>query len=203
MRIQLAPVVNVWICLAAAVARTAIAAGTGSVTLVSVVLRAAVNCRAGTAFAAPVGAAGPSPALKPVSGDDPPVTFNFNIGGYVGSGSLMTNSVGGGNFLATSGTLTMTSTIPGSASNNYCLVSAAAPPGSVTTSPFGAFLYDNVVSPGANPAFPTISACCFPTGLRSAERVTVARNEINIRATNAPPGTPGHYSFYDYSARHG
>ncbi len=189
--------VNVWDRLAAAIARTAIAAGTGSVLLASVVLVAAVT-PAGTAFAAPVGAAGPSPALKPVTGDDPPVTLNFNIGGYTGSASLMTSNVGGGNFLATSGTLTMTTTIPGSLSNTYCLVAAAPPAGSVSTSILGAFLYDNVLTPGANPAFPTIYGLLFSNRAAECGGNYTGQDEINIWATNAPPGTPGHYSFYNF-----
>ncbi len=196
-RRNLRPLMNIRESFAAVIGRAAGAIGTGSLIVASLVLATTV-IPSGTSFAAPVGAVGPSPVLKTVSGDDPPITFNFNVGGYVGTGSVMSDNVGGGNFLATSGTLTMASPIPGSASNTYCLFAAAPPPGSVSTSPLGAFLYDNVVAPGTNPAFPTIYGLLFSNRAAECGAGYSGQDEINIWATNAPPGTPGHYSFYNY-----
>jgi hypothetical protein len=183
--------------IAGALGRAASTLGRGSLILVLT----AASLLSSAAFAAPVGAIGPAPTLKPVSGEDPPITFNFNIGGNIGSGSLMSTNEGGGNFLATSGTLTMTTPTLGGANSTYCLVPAGA--ASVSTSPLGAFLYDNVVAPGANPAFPTIYGLLFSNTLQACGQGFSGSDEINIWATNAPPGTPGHYSFYDYSVAAG
>jgi hypothetical protein len=151
------------------------------------------------AIAAPVGAVGQSLVLKPGSGKDPPITFSFNLGGYIGSGTLMSTNEGGGNFLATSGTLTMAPTSIADANNTYCLVPIGAPPGSFWTSPLGAFFYDNILAPGANPIFPTIYGLLFSNTFQACGQGFNGSDEINIWATNSPPGSPGHYSFYDYS----
>ena len=189
---------NAWSGLAGVMARAAKTAGVRSLILAILVLTTALTLSS-AGFAAPVGSVGPTPNFKAVGGADPPISFNFNIGGFIGSGSVMSTNESGGNFFATSGTLNMASTNAGGLANKtFCLVPAAPPPG-FSTSPLGVFLYDNVVTPGADPAFPTIYGLlfsntqppCVPTGGDTAQ-------EINIWATNAPPGTAGHYSFYEY-----
>jgi hypothetical protein len=175
--------------------RAAARVGRQSLILASLVVAATIMLP-GAAFAAPVGASGASPALKPVAGKDPPISFNFNLGGYIGSGSLLGTNEGGGNYLATSGTLTMAPTSVGFAGNTYCLVKAAPPPGSVSTSPQGAFLYDDFVTPGANPAFPDIYALLFSNRSDECGMGYSGTDEINIWATD---GTPGNYSFYVFT----
>jgi hypothetical protein len=193
--------------LAGAVGRTARTVGRRGLILASLVLATVIVLQS-AAFAAPVGAAGAvgaSPALQPSGGPDPLVTFNFNIGGYIGSGSLMTNNVGGGIFVATGGTLTMASTSRGGiAGNTYCLVPTADPPGSVTTSHMGAFIYDDLITPGANPAFPDIYALLFSNRADECGDGFSGADEINIWATDLTSGgnarAPGNYSFYDAGA---
>jgi hypothetical protein len=155
------------------------------------------------AFAAPVGAVGaPAPVLKAAPGKDPPINFSFNIGGYIGTGNLQSTYVSNGNYWATTGTLTMAANSLGDAGQSYCLIPAASPPGTVTTSPMGAFIYDSLITPGANPGFPDIYALLFSNN--SAECAAAGYNganysgndEINIWASD---GIPGHYSFYDFA----
>lgn len=181
--------------LASAIGRAASALARPGLMLASFVVAATIM-QPSTVFAAPVGAAGPSVTLKPHGGKDPPVTFNFNLGGYVGSGSLLATNEGGGNYLATSGTLTMGPTSIGFAGSTYCLVPASAPLGSVSTSPQGAFLYDDLVTPGANPAFPDIYALLFSNRSDECGAGYNGTDEINIWATD---GTPGNYSFYVFT----
>ncbi len=183
--------------LSGAMRRAAAVVGSGALIVVGLLLASTIILPSAV-YAAPAGFVGASPILKPSTGDDPPITFNFNIGGYVGSGSLMTTNESGGNFLATSGTLTMASTsIGGIANNTYCLVQATAPLGQFTTSFFGAFIFDDLVSPGAPLAFPTVGGLLFSNTLQACGPGFNGSDEINIWATNAPPGSPGHYSFYD------
>jgi hypothetical protein len=82
---------------------------------------------------------------------------------------------GGGTWLATSGNLTVTG---GSDVGTYTLIPGG--PG-VTTSPFGSFLYDNVITASANPA---LDVDGFLFG--------VAGKEINVWGNSAD-----NYSFYD------
>ncbi len=188
--------------LPSAIDRAATILGAGSLFLASFVLAIAIILPS-RAFAAPVGAAGPTPTLKPGGGEDPPITFSFNIGGYTGSGSLMTTNAGGGNFLATSGTLTMAATSKGGIANNtYCLVPTV---GSVSLSPLGAFNYDDLVTPGANPGFPDIYGLLFSNTQPPCVPGANGSHEINIWATDVAsspgnPRRPGNYSFYDFAA---
>ena len=135
--------VNTWVCLSGAMRRAASTVGRRSLILASLVLAATIMLPS-AAFAAPVGAVGPSPTLNAaatrnaapslnaaptlnaVGGKDPPITFNFNLGGYIGSGSLTATNMSGGLFQATGGTLTMASTSIGLANNTYCLVPVTA-----------------------------------------------------------------------------
>ncbi len=206
---------NTWGRLASAKRRAASTAGRSSLIFASLVL-AATMMLPSAAFAATVGAAGSSPTLtlQPVGGKDPPINFSFNIGGNSGSGSLTATNEGGGQFLATSGTLTMSSTSAGDAGLTYCLVPWLGPlPGPSNTNPYwtsplGAFLYDDVVTPGANLAFPDIygllftgpvasASVCPPPGTAPAS----GTDEINIWAgiNGTYTGVLGQYSFYDYT----
>src|SRR3954453_21036962 len=74
-------------------------------------------------------------------GPDPIYTFSYNDGINIASGTLDVT----GN-LATSGTLNLTA---GAATGTYALLPGG--PGE-TLSPFGAFLFDNLINPSANPS---------------------------------------------------
>jgi hypothetical protein len=186
-------------------ARAAIRLRNHGLVLASLVVGAAIMLPR-TSSAAPAGAVPPATVVKAHAGSDPPITFSFNIGGYIGSGTVQGTYEGGGNYLATTGTLTMAANSVGDAGQTYCLIPAAPPPGSVSTSPMGAFFYDDLVTPGANPAFPDIYALLFSNN--AAECAAAGYNggnyngndEINIWATD---GTPGNYSFYDFAANVG
>jgi hypothetical protein len=73
-------------------------------------------------------------------------TFTFVIGSETGNGTLTTTDLGNGELLATAGTLNVTG---GSAIGTYPLYPGG--PG-VTTSPAGAFLYDDLFFPSQDPA---------------------------------------------------
>jgi hypothetical protein len=143
--------------------------------IASCVMISGALLQCGTAFAAKVGTVVPPPVLNPVPGVDPPINFTFDIGGNIGFGSLMTTDEGGGQFLATSGTLTVTA---GLDVGIYSIVPGGP---ATTTSPLGAFLYDNLVIPGSDPALDT-GGLLFSGGGK----------EINIWGNS-----PGNYSFYD------
>jgi hypothetical protein len=129
----------------------------------------------GTASAATVGTIGPPTVVNPIPGVDPPIDFTFDIGGNIGSGSLSTTDEGGGKFLATSGTLTVTA---GLDIGSYTIVAGGPSP---TTSPLGAFNYDNLVMPGSNPSL-DVYGLLFSNGTK----------EINIWGNG-----PSNYSFFD------
>ena len=176
--------------------------GRGGQILASLILGAAIMLPSG-AFAAPVGAPqGPTPNYKPVGGKDPPITFNFNLGGITGSGSLLATNEGSGVYLATSGTLTLgpTGIAEIDAANTYCLVQAAPPVGSVSTSPLGAFLYNDVMTPAANPAFPDIYALLFSNRADECGAGYSGTAELNVWATD---GSPNNYTLYIYTPNNG
>jgi hypothetical protein len=79
----------------------------------------------------------------------PNFDFNYAIGLDTGFGSLITSDIGSGQFLATGGNLTVTSTLDGNLEGTYPLYPGGP---AQTTSPAGAFLYDNVLYPSANPS---------------------------------------------------
>jgi len=87
----------------------------------------------------------PLAAIPSVYGFQPSFNYTFSIGPDVGSGTLNTTNIGGGAFLATAGTLTVTA---GNDMGSYTLYPGG--PG-VSLSPSGFFQYNNVVYPGANP----------------------------------------------------
>jgi hypothetical protein len=82
---------------------------------------------------------------------------------------------GGGTWLATSGSLTETG---GSDVGTYTLIQGGS---GVTTSPFGSFLYDNVITASANPALDVDGLLFGVTG-----------KEINVWGNSAD-----NFSFYD------
>jgi hypothetical protein len=143
--------------------------------IASCVMISGALLQCGTAFAAKVGTVVPPTVLNPVPGVDPPINFTFDIGGNIGFGSLMTNDVGGGQFWATSGTLTVTA---GADVGSYTL--SPGGPG-VTLSPLGAFNFDNLVIPASDPALDG-NGLLFSFGGK----------EINIWGNS-----PGNYSFWD------
>jgi hypothetical protein len=107
------------------------------------------------------------------SGFEPLFDFSFAIGPDTGYGSLNTTDNGNGEFLATAGTLTVTGGLEVGAYPLY--------PGgpSVTTSPAGFFLYDNVLYPSIDPVIDLDGLLFSGSGL-----------EINIWGNG-----PGSYTF--------
>ncbi len=103
-------------------------------------------------------------------------TFTFGIGSQTGNGALTSQDLGGGELLATTGSLTVTG---GSDLGTYPLYPGG--PG-VTTSPGGAFIFDDLVFPAQDPTLD-------PDGL-----VFVGGgSEINIWGNSLD-----NYSFYTY-----
>ena len=105
----------------------------------------------------------------------PIIDFSFTISPQTAYGTLNVTDQGGGTWLATAGNLTVTG---GSDVGTYTLIPGG--PG-VTTSPFGSFLYDNVITASANPAL-DVDGLLFG----------VAGKEINVWGNSAD-----NYSFYD------
>jgi len=108
----------------------------------------------------------------------PTIDFSFTISPETAFGSLNVTEQGGGIWLATSGSLTVTG---GSDVGTYTLIPGG--PG-VTTSPLGSFLYDNVITPSANPALDVDGLLFGVTG----KELNVWGNSVN------------NYSFYDSTA---
>ncbi|MGC1386640.1 MAG: hypothetical protein WA807_01395, partial [Steroidobacteraceae bacterium] len=193
------PLLNTWGRLASAMRRAASTAGRSSLIFASLVLAATIILPS-AAFAATVGAVGSSPTLHPAGGNDPTINFSFSIGGYAGSGSLTATNEGGGMFLATGGTLTMSSSASDGTNitgNTYCLVPAVPS----LLSPLGVFLYDDVITPGLNPVFPDIYGLLFtgPSTSGCPWLSPTEISEINIWAgtQQAWTGIAGQYSFYE------
>ena len=111
----------------------------------------------------------------PVTGFGQIFAFTFAIAPETGYGSLNTIDLGNDQFLATDGGLTVTG---GADVGTYPLYPGG--PG-VTTSPLGAFFYDNVVSVSTDPPLDDDGLLFTAPGL-----------EINIWGNS-----PGNYSFYD------
>jgi len=109
----------------------------------------------------------------------PIIDFSFTISTQTAFGSLNVSDQGGGKWLATGGSLTVTG---GTDLGTYSLI-AGGP--AVTTSPFGSFIYDNVITPAANPALDVDGLLFGTTG-----------KEINVWGNSA-----NNYSFYDSTAR--
>jgi len=109
------------------------------------------------------------------------INFSFTISPQTAYGSVNVTDQGGGNWLATSGTLTVTG---GADVGTWSLIPGG--PG-VTTSPLGAFLYDNVITPAANPAL-DVDGLLFG----------IPGKELNVWGNSA-----NNYSFYDYTPASG
>ena len=105
----------------------------------------------------------------------PTINFSFTISTETAFGSLNVTDEGSGKWLATSGSLTVTG---GSDVGTWTLIPGG--PG-VTTSPFGSFLYDNVITPSMNPALDVDGLLFGTTG-----------KELNVWGNS-----PNNYSFYD------
>ena len=103
-------------------------------------------------------------------------TFTFGIGAQTGSGVLTSQNLGGGELLATAGTLNVTG---GTDIGPYALFPGG--PG-VTTSPGSAFLFDNLVFPALNPTLDMDGLLFVGNG-----------REINIWGNSA-----SNYSYYTY-----
>lgn len=107
----------------------------------------------------------------------PVINFSFTISAQTASGSVNVTDQGGGKWLATSGSLIVTG---GADVGTYTLIPGG--PG-VTTSPLGGFIYDNLITPSANPALDVDGLLFGVTG-----------KEINVWGNSA-----NNYSFYDYN----
>jgi hypothetical protein len=173
--------------------------GQSSLILASLVLAAAIMLPR-AASAAPAGTTvGPLPTLTRTGGKDPTINFTVHMGGNIGSGTLTATNLGGGLYQATSGTLTMTGGLD--ANNTYCLVPGTTPPAppAVLTSPLGLFIYDDLVQPAMNPAFPDIYGLLFSNTALQCGPGFSGNDEINIWAglQSGWTGIAGQYSFYD------
>lgn len=104
--------------------------------------------------------------------------FSFDISPETGYGSLTTTDQGSSEFLATTGSLTITA---GADVGTYPLIPGG--PG-VTVSPLGSFDYDNLIYFQSNPPLDEDALLFGADGL-----------EINIWGNS-----PGNYSFYDSNA---
>ena len=109
------------------------------------------------------------------------INFSFTISTQTAYGSVNVTDRGGGVWLATSGTLTVTG---GADVGTWTLIPGG--PG-VTTSPLGGFLYDNLITPAANPAL-DVDGLLFG----------IAGKELNVWGNSA-----NNYSFYDYTTAGG
>jgi hypothetical protein len=119
--------------------------------------------------------------VQPVSGPDPVFDFTFTIGPYTGYGTLDTIGLGGGEFWATAGTLTVT----GGPSDlgTYSLFPGG--PGESTIvyigNPMWEFDYNNLLYPSNNPSLDW-------HGILFTDNVL----QINLYGNG-----PGNYSFLD------
>lgn len=109
------------------------------------------------------------------------INFSFTISTQTAFGSVNVTDQGGGVWLATSGTLTVTG---GADVGTWTLIPGG--PG-VTTSPLGGFLYDNLITPAANPALDVDGLLFGITG-----------KELNVWGNSA-----NNYSFYDFTTAGG
>ena len=108
----------------------------------------------------------------------PVIDFSFTIASQTAYGSINVTDEGNGSWLATAGNLIVTG---GSDVGTYTLIPGG--PG-ITTSPLGSFLYDNVITPSANPAL-DVDGLLFGSG----------GTELNVWGNSA-----NNYSFYDSTA---
>ena len=111
------------------------------------------------------------------SGFEPIFDFQFSIGPDTGFGGLNTTDIGGGQYLATAGRLTVTS---GRDVGAYPFFPGGP---AVTTSPSGFFIFDNIFYPSVDPGIDNDGLLFLGGGL-----------EINIFSNGADS-----YQFYDNS----
>ena len=111
------------------------------------------------------------------SGFEPIFDFQFSIGPDTGFGGLNTTDIGGGQYLATAGRLTVTA---GRDVGAYPFFPGGP---AVTTSPSGFFIFDNVFYPSVDPGIDNDGLLFLGGGL-----------EINIFSNGADS-----YQFYDNS----
>jgi len=126
-------------------------------------------CQAGTPYAPQMFQAGKS------SPGDPDIFFTFSLGGNTGYADLTATSLGGGEFLATAGTLVVTGGVD---KGSYALIPGGPAP---FISPSGYFEADNVLYPASDPVLDQYGLLFGKSGL-----------EINIWGNS-----PGNYTFAD------
>jgi hypothetical protein len=116
---------------------------------------------------------------------DPEFYYTFSIGPDSGYGTVEAIDEGGGAFLATSGTLTVTSSNDGGVDvGTYTLIPYTLTSG-LQISPKGAFLYDDFLFPGGNPTL-DVGGLLFQGTNKNG-----LSTEINFWGNS-----PGNYSFY-------
>jgi hypothetical protein len=109
------------------------------------------------------------------------INFSFALGANTAYGSVNVTDQGGGVWLATSGSLTVTG---GADAGTWTLIPGGP---AMTTSPLGGFTYDNLVTPANNPVLDTGGLLFGITG-----------KELNVWGTGANT-----YSFYDFTTAGG
>ena len=113
---------------------------------------------------------------------EPLFNFSYAIGADTGYGSVSVTDNGGGEFLATAGSVTVTGTLTGTPANGSTYPLYAGGPG-VTTSPDGEFDFDNLIYPSTNP-WMDLDGLLFVSGAF----------EINLWGNSA-----SNYEFDDYN----
>jgi hypothetical protein len=130
-----------------------------------------------------------------LAGQDPEFSFVFALGTDQATGTLDTIDEGNGSFLATSGTLTVTSSSDGGVDvGTYSLVPGSG--GAEIASPTGAFLYDDLIFPGQTPGVDNGGL------LFSGNNQNSQSTEINIYSTGTALDfvsgfSPGNYDVVD------
>ena len=109
-----------------------------------------------------------------------PVSFDFSIGADVGHGTVDATSLGGGAYVANSGTVDVTASSNGGGAVGIWTLYPGGP--SVLTSPSGAFTYDNTITPANDPTL-DLNGLLFTQGA----------DELNIYGNS-----PDNYGFYTY-----
>jgi hypothetical protein len=118
-------------------------------------------------------------------GYGPLFDFTYTANLDTGYGSVNTADIGNGEFVATGGFVTVTATGDGGPDGGSYPLYPGGP--GKTTSPAGAFLYDNVVYPDQVPLIDNNGLLFIGSGY-----------EINLWSNFIPPDPPDNYEFDDY-----
>ena len=119
------------------------------------------------------------------TGSDPTMSFHFSIGGNTGYGTLDVTDMGGGQFLASSGTVTITG--GADVGNTYSLITGSG----AFVSPLGAFIGDNDVYPSSDPVL-DVYGLLFGT---NSFEINIWGNSAGNYSFYSATGTPGNYTY--------